>query len=198
MICANCKKPFNGKNFGFVGRNGINDICSRPCRLDYRNALQNAAVGGAETGVVRPRPSPRQLTPAAIKKKLRPSERDVSRSVASQLDGSGIWNTRTQSGAIKTAAGHILRLCRAGTPDRVAAAGLQIWIEIKKQGERPSAEQAAAIAELKANGALCFVIDDPEQWRIIANCLKGRATTIAAINEQISTIQNEIDARLKI
>lgn len=200
MICI-CGKSFTGKNFGFIGPQGLIDCCSFRCRLDTKQKLKgrvNVTGSDAESGVVGSGKSkpPRKLSKSEIKKKLRPTERDVSRTIAKDLDGCGLWNTRTQSGIVKGHNGHVVRLCRTGTPDRIAAIGLHVWIEIKRSGEKPTPEQLDAIATLRANGALAFVVDDFEQWRKIRLCLLARVHVIDAINADIQRIQKEIDEAL--
>lgn len=195
MKCVNCKTEFNGRNFGSIESVGrvitVADICSQSCRSAYikKPARDPPPAGNAGNGVKVRKP----LTAAAIKKKLRPSEAEISRALAADLDARGIWNTRTQSGAIKTASGHVMKLCRQGTPDRIATPGLHVWIEVKKPGELPTADQRAIMAELRDNGGLAFVIDDPEDLTVILDCLKTREPGIRNIRETILTIQGEID-----
>jgi hypothetical protein len=207
MNCANCQTEFEGGNFGLVlsatkgGRVETVDLCSAKCRREYRRpetrpapvARSTARSRNAETGVK----IPRKKSAAEIRRDAGPRERDISASIASQLDGRGVWNTRTQSGAIRTASGHVMKLCRTGTPDRVAADGLHVWIEVKRPGEQASDEQAKVIEVLKSNGSLAFVIDDPADLALIFEGLRRSAREIAAVNGIVEQVQREIDQEIQ-
>lgn len=207
MNCANCKTDFDGPNFGLVlsatkgGRVEKVDLCSRICRRTYRRpetrpapvARSTARSRNVETGVK----IPRKKSAAEIRRDAGPRERDVSASIASQLDGRGVWNTRTQSGAVRTASGHVMKLCRRGTPDRIAADGLHVWIEVKRPGEQASDEQAKVIEVLKSNGSLAFVIDDPADLALIFEGLRRSAREIAAVNGIVEQVQREIDQEIQ-
>ena len=140
--------------------------------------------------------SKRRPSRSEILRATRPKETDVSKAIADQLDAAGIWNTRTQSGTVPIAKGGFMRLCRQGTPDRIAVAGVHVWIEVKRPGGKPSPEQLATIEQLKANGALAFVIDDPTAVGVILAGLRDYARELAAIGNRVSDIQRAIDARL--
>lgn len=201
--CANCESEFNERdNRGFITpKREVVDICSLPCRAEYRNRIAanpKAAVKAGDDGrspiARRARKPP--SSPAAIAKAMRASERSVSASIAKELNDRGIWNTRTQSGQVKTASGHLMKLCRAGTPDRVFADGLNVWIEVKMKGEVPTVPQMEAIAELKRNGSLVFVIDDVIDFDRLLRILKNRLPIMHGLAKAIEDLQIEIDAEL--
>jgi hypothetical protein len=158
-------------------------------RITSKAAL---SAGNAGRGVMDPKPK-RRLSRSEIKKALQPKERHVSKSIGEQLDGSGIWNSRTQSANVKLATGGYMRIGTPGTPDRIAAAGLHVWIEVKAPGKEATAEQAATIERLKANGALAFVLDDPRDLDSVLEYLKVYGPQIKTINAEIDRIQRTID-----
>jgi hypothetical protein len=209
MICSNCKNEFEGKNFGVMSRFDLNgrrvhagkllDLCSTICRTEFRsdfpfkkpgNAGSGVGVRNAEPGVTKPKRKP---TPSEIRKALRPHERDISRAIGQALTDVGIWNTRTQSGQVRTSSGHNMNLCRPGTPDRIVADGFHIWIEVKRPGEKPSAEQVATLATLRSNGALAFVVDDPAELSIILKGVADSAGRAQIIKGLIMATQIEIN-----
>lgn len=197
MNCGNCKTDFEGKNFGVVVPGGVVDICSVKCRAEYRQAAaaktqkKPAGSGNAKKGVK----IPRKKSAADIKKALRPKEGDISASIASQLAGVGAWTTRVQSGQIKTATG-VVRLAKPGTPDRFAAIGVPIWIEVKREGEKPTPVQLAAHKELRENGSLVFVVDDARDVPVILAGLRPFKTEILVIARMLREMQSAIDGDL--
>lgn len=200
MNCGNCKNDFTGKNFGVVVPGGVVDICSKECRAEYRKKAEAATrkkspagSGNAKKGVK----IPRTLSKSEIKKKLRPTETDISSSIASQLDGVGAWNTRVQSGKVKTAGGGFIHLSKPGTPDRVAALGVPIWLEVKRSGEKPTDVQTATHIQLRDNGSLVFVVDDPSDMPVILNGLRTFKVEIQVIARMLREMQSSIDADLE-
>lgn len=190
MNCGNCKQPFSGRNFGVVLRGGsVVDLCSTTCRAEYRNRPPDPATPKKALG------SKRKPTPSEIKRSLRPKETDVSASIASQLDGAGVWNTRVQSGSVKTATGYV-RLAKPGTPDRVAAAGVPVWIEVKRSGEKPTADQLATHEKLKANGSLVFVVDDPADVPVILRGLRSFKPEIDVMSQIMREMQSSIEGEV--
>lgn len=93
-------------------------------------------------------------TPLTIK------ETSLSAQIAEWLDNRGIYNDRLQCGSFTTSRGNWIKLCKAGTPDRFAIIrGQIVFIEVKKLGEKPSAEQCERHDELRESGAIVLVVD---------------------------------------
>jgi len=199
MNCGNCKTEFEGRNFGVVVPGGVVDLCKPACRAEFRKKTEAAKTnkrtpgsGNAGKGVK----IPRALSKSEIKKKLRPKEGDISKSIASQLDGVGAWNTRIQSGKIKTAEGRFVQMSKEGTPDRVAAIGVPIWIEVKRSGEHAKPEQLATHSRLRDNGSLVFVVDDPADLPVILNGLRTFKIEVEVIGRMVREMQHAIDGDL--
>jgi hypothetical protein len=197
--CAACNNPVI-KNHGVMKADQLIDLCSVECRATFRrsnaagkqnNPLDPATPKKAMRSRVKRKPSP-----SAIKRAARPREGDISRSIGQMLTDSGIWNTRTQSGVLRLQSGHTVNLCKAGTPDRVAAFHLNFWFEIKRPGEIPSAEQAKVIAELRDNGSIVFVLDSVTDFDFLLRSIKGKVFEMNAIGAAIRNLQAELDAEL--
>src|SRR5258706_4119663 len=160
--CDKCGTPFPAKGPGGMvqssdGRRFF--FCDRACRrafLDDHTAPESALSGANAINGVKISGKRKPLSQSQIKKKMRPRETNISKVIGKQLDDFEVWNTRTQSGQVHTNLGGYMRLCRAGTPDRIFAAGLHVWIEVKRPGETPSPTQLETICKLKENGALVF------------------------------------------
>lgn len=88
-------------------------------------------------------------------------ETPLSAQIAEWLDNRGIYNDRLNCGKVRTASGHWITLCKAGTPDRFAiVCGQIILIETKMRDEKPTADQLKKHDELRAAGAVVIVADD--------------------------------------
>lgn len=184
--CSKCLSQFTpGRTiFGRVVKGKFIEFCSKQCRAAWES--------GADVRKARRRRSDAQ----AARKATRPSEAAISRNAADLLDARGLWHTRLQSGAVELKSGHYMQLCRPGTPDRVFADGLIVFLEIKKPDETPSDAQIDAMAELTNNGALAFVVDDFGQLEFIEKQLAARRSRIMEIRDAIRDIQNEISAAI--
>lgn len=206
MNCENCKEPIPPEATNVIARailipgrpTKLVYFCREKCRQLWRAQIETESSPAgkstsrsrnARSGVNRGK-----MSPAAIKKALRPAETTISKSIGNQLTGAGVWHTRTQSGVIKTQHGRMMHLCSKGTPDRFAACGLPIWIEVKRPGEKPTIDQQTVIKDLRDNGALVFVVDDPAAVRVILAGLAKHAVEISVVQKIVSQIQNEIDA----
>ncbi len=187
MNCAQCKATFAGRNFGVVIAGGVADLCSPACRADYRKAAKKPTPRSRNAG--------KGVTQAAARRATRPKETDISASIASQLSGLGIWNTRVQSGQVKTQTGY-MRLAVNGTPDRFAALGVALWIEVKRPGEKPSTVQLDVHRELKANGSLVFVVDDARDLAVIRTGLRSFKPEVECIARILREMQWTIDGDL--
>jgi hypothetical protein len=92
-------------------------------------------------------------------------ETPLSAQIAEYLDNRGLWNERLNCGKIQTQNGNWIHLCEAGTPDRLTLiCGVAVFIETKKRGQNPTAEQLAKHEELRRNGAVVIVADDYFQF----------------------------------
>lgn len=140
----------------------------------------------------RKKPAPRPPT-----KPAGPSETNISKAIEDALDLNGAWSSRTQSGTIRTANGGFMKLCRAGTPDRIAAKGVPFWIEVKRPGKVPSSEQVQVQAILRDNGFLVFTIDDAATIPKILDKLHGLNPKVREIRRLVSELQDEIDEVIK-
>ena len=127
---------------------------------------------------------------------MRPRETDISKAIGKRLTNAGIWNTRTQSGQIMVSTGHAMQLCRPGTPDRVFNLGLNVWIEVKRPGEKPSAEQVQTIAKLQSNGSLAFVLDDSTDLDFILDGLRRWNFEIELIRNTVRKIGEDIQSKI--
>jgi hypothetical protein len=210
--CESCSKEIGRSAAAALtipGR-GLVAFCSLYCRDQKRAALADSAgtrigqaarhnakkdvarSGNAKPGVVG-RPKTRKLTPSEIKKRNRPSETAISNDARGFLDNIDVWNTRIQSGAVELKSGRYMKLSRPGTPDRMFADGLIAFLEIKKPGERPRPDQVEAIARLRDNGAIAFVVDDFGQCEFIVKQMAARYDRIIAIRDLIREIGQEIE-----
>jgi hypothetical protein len=90
-------------------------------------------------------------------------ETSLSARIAEYLNAKGIYHDRLNCGMVKTSHGKWLHLCKTGTPDRFAIVrGYIVFIEVKKQGEKPTPEQINRHEELRKSGAIVLVVDTYE------------------------------------
>lgn len=193
--CDHCKNPIAGKNFGRVFRGAVLDYCSPNCKA-AAVAFVTGAVFQPPNAGDRSKKKNKPLTGAALRKKLRPKEGDISKSIGNDLDRRTIWNSRLQSGSLKSASGHFMKLCPTGTPDRIFADGLVVFIEVKKEGEIPTPEQLDTMRRLRENGALCFVVDSIDDYNFLLSELKKRRENFALVSRIVANYQDEIDAAI--
>lgn len=114
-------------------------------------------------------------TPLEIK------ETSLSSQIAEYLSARQIYNDRLQCGKIKTERGNWMTLCKYGTPDRFCIVrGIIIFIEVKRNGKKPSAEQTDRHNELKEAGAIVIVADSFDNFI-----------------QQFAAVREEIEARNK-
>ena len=108
------------------------------------------------------------------KQPLRERETSLSKTIEEYLNARKIWNIRIQSGMIQTIRGNWMHLAKKGTPDRLAiSAGLPIFIEVKRVGEKPTPEQLECHEKLRANGAIVIVAQRLEDVQnVIENIAK--------------------------
>lgn len=107
-----------------------------------------------------------------------PSEIQITRQIMSYLAFKGYYVMRLNSGMLPMGEGRYRRMIRmlpAGTPDIMAFKVITdpdvdyvdlLFIECKRPGNKPTDRQRAAMQELEAHGARCFVatsIEDVEK-----------------------------------
>jgi hypothetical protein len=97
------------------------------------------------------------------------NETTISRKIAEYLNKSGIYHLRLNAGKVKKN-GSWLILCPEGTPDRMAVKrGKTVFIEVKRQGEKPTPEQLEAHQRIEKSGGIVLVCDSFEsfesQWK---------------------------------
>lgn len=191
--CDHCRNEFEGAAVGKHAGGRMLIFCGRECRYKYTE--QNSRPQWSKPRRSHSAAQAGRATTRDRKKLAAAREADVSRAAASELNGADIWNTRLQSGVLKLESGHIVNLCTPGTPDRMFADGVIVFLEIKSTGEKPNPEQAATIAKLKNNGALVFVLDNFLQLDFIRKELSKHRPRIIAIRDEIRSIQNELETR---
>lgn len=88
-------------------------------------------------------------------------ESDVLRRIRQYLRARNIYHQRTNSGKIQTRDGHWVELCEEGTPDLLTIyRGIPQWIEAKRIGEKPRANQIVqAEAICRAGGRVQVAYD---------------------------------------
>ena len=90
-----------------------------------------------------------------------PSETSVSGTISDYLDRRRLFHLRLNSGKARGLNGGMMHLCPPGTPDRFCIyRGLPVFIEVKKPGEKPSAEQIAAHELIRTKGGFVIVACD--------------------------------------
>lgn len=93
-------------------------------------------------------------------------ESSLSAQIAEWLEARGIYNDRLQCGSFSTTRGNWIKLCKTGTPDRFCIIrGQIVFIEVKKQGEKPGEEQIRRHYELRESGAIVIVCDSFDKFR---------------------------------
>lgn len=94
---------------------------------------------------------------------LRQSEAGLSNAVNEYLDRKNIFHLRLNSGAIQVISPngkpYWLKLCKKGTPDRFFIyKGYHIFLELKKQNEKPTLDQLAVHDEIRNSGGFVKVV----------------------------------------
>lgn len=99
-------------------------------------------------------------------KKLEPTEHQIQDSIIQYLRYKGYYVQRLNSGAIRTAAGGLVRMSAVGTPDIMAFRLEKEWIgpgvnlvfiEVKRPGKKATDLQKMRMRELEEYGARCIV-----------------------------------------
>ena len=87
------------------------------------------------------------------------SETTLSRNIQEALARMGVRVLRLQSGRVRVKGGW-MQLAPEGTPDLLAIlkSGRVLWIEVKRPGEKPTAEQLAEHARLLRDGHAVAVV----------------------------------------
>lgn len=130
-----------------------------------------------------------------IQKALGAKESPISTAIGQIFDLSHKPHLRLNSGQIETKAGHVVKLCDPGTPDRVIFDALAIFAEVKQPGESLRPEQVAKVAELKQAGAIVVVLRDPLEAQKLLQIISRYKTELGLIRQIAETIQKELDAQ---
>lgn len=196
LKCANCTHRFSGKNYGRVVEGAVVNYCSPVCKAAGAAGVAPGNVEPVKTGD-KVNSKTKRLTARAIAKLREPSEGSISKGIAGDLERRTAWNSRLQSGALELKSGHYMKFCPAGTPDRIFAEGLIVFIEVKKIGRDPAPEQVATMNTLRKNGALVFCVDNLDDYLFIMAELQKRRAGFEAISRQIQNYQADINAEIQ-
>ena len=97
------------------------------------------------------------------------TETQISRNIGDLLTKAGIWNMRINSGRVKVRQGW-MQLAPKGTPDRMAIInGTAVFIEVKRPGYKPSADQLLAQREIAKSGAIVLNATSLEEFIAVWN-----------------------------
>lgn len=152
----------------------------------------------SKAGVPLIKNSPRLKRPTAgqIKKDRTPSEAQTSKAIGQNLDLHSVWNARLQSGALELKSGHYMKFCPEGTPDRIAAPGVIVFFEVKKEGRTPTPEQLETHSRLRKNGALVFTVDSIDDYLFILKTFRQFQPIIDKVSCLVQGLQEIIDAAI--
>jgi len=95
-----------------------------------------------------------------------PLERDYQADIVANLEKAGCVVTRLNAGVARSFDGRrIIRLAKKGTTDLVVATfeGKTVWLEVKRPGEKPSADQRKYHARLRAMGHTVAVAESVDE-----------------------------------
>lgn len=81
-----------------------------------------------------------------------PSETALSKAIRDALEATGAWVLRVNSGMIQLRHGGWMHLAPKGTPDVLVLAPVKAWLEVKRPGEKLTAEQELTHARLVEAG----------------------------------------------
>lgn len=174
-------------------------FCSDDCRREFIADYTREHFRCSGTPVIIPPATPKKASRSRgdLRRRDEASETKISKAIGDLLDYRVDWNSRIQSNKIKTASGHYVRGAKAGTPDRVAAAGLMLWLEVKKPGEQATPDQVKTMAALRANGSLTAVVESIDDVNAVLYFLDGWKPHISEINGKIKQMQDVIDDALE-
>jgi hypothetical protein len=200
--CGRC-----GKDHGRTPKHWRNEVTGDLyffCSSDCRQIFVGAATRQGLDKPIRSRPhyDTRKAPAADPQKQLRkaldagPKESDISSAIGKKLDNLEIWNTRINSGIIKTDSGRVVRLAKEGTPDRVFACGVTVWLEVKRPGKNPTPDQAKTIRELNENGSIALVVDNENDAAMVVSTIMANVKKTTLINKLQREILADINRRL--
>lgn len=95
-----------------------------------------------------------------------PLEQDYQADIVANLEKAGLIVTRLNAGVARSLDGkRIIKLAKKGTTDLVVAAfeGKTVWFEVKRHGEKPSAEQRKYHARLRTMDHTVAIVESVEQ-----------------------------------
>ncbi len=112
---------------------------------------------------------------------MQESETAISKSIAEFLDGAGVFNLRLQSGTVQKG-NRFIHLSKNGTPDRLfiyrnpyqtnTTFGIAVFCEVKRVGEKPSAEQLEVHKEIIRAGGVVLCVTSLDEFIAEFNRLK--------------------------
>jgi len=131
----------------------------------------SVALPGAED-TEGPKRKPRKAAPRLL-------ESAVQKAVLQVLKDAGVWHMRVNTGAVAIGQGsgrRFVRFSEKGAADILfrlprGDLGVMAWTEIKRPGERPTAEQLAWLLAQQRGGAVAFWSDNAATFRDLLNCL---------------------------
>jgi hypothetical protein len=119
-----------------------------------------------------------------------PSEKDVLKGALDLISARRIFCWRNNSGALLNAQGRPVKFGRPGSPDIVGVlpeSGRLLGAEAKAGDNRPTAEQAAFLAELQHFGAAAFWFNDLKQLNVFLDAaLAGWTFATNASGESVA------------
>ena len=96
----------------------------------------------------------------------KPLESVVLKWIKAYLRARNIFHVRINSGRIRTQQGHWVQLAPEGTPDLyVLYKGVSLWVEAKREGEKPRAEQLRQHEFIRQSGGVVIVAESVEDVR---------------------------------
>ncbi|HEX8089343.1 MAG TPA: VRR-NUC domain-containing protein [Blastocatellia bacterium] len=99
-----------------------------------------------------------------------PLEAVVLRSIKAYLRARNIYHIRINSGAIQTKQDHRVQLAPEGTPDLfVLYKGVSLFVEAKREGEKPTPQQLAQHEFIRESGGRVVVATSIDEVRVALN-----------------------------
>lgn len=193
-ICFQCGGRITRPPVSFIQDETIYLFCIWNCKAEFKDGKPRT---------IRKSP-PRKQSARDLERLRRPSETAIKTTIQNNFDILGLFNLRLNSGAIKaeytTKAGikktRTIHLCKPGTPDNFALPGVPLFVEVKKPGEIPDETQKAVHVQIKHNGGLVIVADDPDQVAAALKVLADNKPIIDSIKGSIRLLQSEIDQKI--
>lgn len=195
--CAGCGFDVV-RNFGIVGAGGaaVVPLCSPACRDAMRRTTRDGGATEPPPSARARKPKRPARTPGEIKRALQPSESRISKTIRDEMSRTSAYSSRLQAGQLRIGKYNV-NLCTPGTPDSIFADGVICFVEIKKAGKLPSAEQKRVQSDLRANGAVVFTVDNTDDYLFIKSELKANRGLTNRIAALVSDLQQIVDYKLE-